>query len=220
MLQCIAMFQCCRGVTCSNGVWWIIQANKPHLLHVTWVVGALGVLWWDWDGQRSTSPTSTRPRGTTRQAGWTLRPRQSRVTHWAGTQARGRHRLIDTFVKKTQTIIASSEDASVNLDHLSQFYLLHCLTREQHRPVSWKAPVQLVAWTLQKKIISFSKRHLSSDIPLNFATGLPERQTELKKDEDFEFTLSGNIRLPLCKCLITFANMIKSLSTNEITISS
>ena len=157
MLQCIAMFQCCRGVTCSNGVWWIIQANKPHLLHVTWVVGALGVLWWDWDGQRSTSPTSTRPRGTTRQAAWTLRPRQSRVTHWAGTQARGRHRLIDTFVKKTQTIIASSEDASVNLDHLSQFYLLHCLTREQHRPVSWKAPVQLVAWTLQKKIISFPK---------------------------------------------------------------
>ena len=59
--------------------------------------------------------------------------------------------------KYTNDYRASSGNASINLDYLRQFYLLHCLTREQHRPVSWKAPVQLVAWTLHKKIISFQK---------------------------------------------------------------
>ena len=51
-------------------------------------------------------------------------------------------------------------------------------------------------------------------------TGLLETQTDLKKPQDFKSTLSGDIRLALCKCLITFANMIKSLSTNQITNSS
>ena len=198
--------------------------NHSHLLlHVTRVVWALWVLWRDRDWERNTSSTSTRTRGTMvptrtigtpRKAGWTLRPGETWVNHRAGAQPGRRHRL-DTFLVKT----ASLQIVII----LRNNHLLHWLAWKKHRPIAWKASVQLVARTLQKEIICLNNRvhKVYEDMNHFWSWQLGyQRQTDLKKPQDFKSTLSGDIRLALCKCLITFANMIKSLSTNQITNSS